>query len=96
MGVAMKLNKKRLQKGASMVQGKLAEKQAGGTQSAATATPGQASAAGPSQASASPSQASGGPSQDAIEKLKELGQLHDQGILTDEEFSTQKAQVLGG
>ncbi len=92
----MKLNKKRLQKGASMVQGKLAEKQAGGTQSAATATPDQTSAAGPSQASASTSPASGGPSQDAIEKLKELGQLHDQGVLTDEEFSTQKAQILGG
>ena len=43
-----------------------------------------------------PSQESAGPSHDAIEKLKDLGQLHDQGILTDEEFSTQKAQVLGG
>ena len=30
-----------------------------------------------------------------IEQLKELGQLHAQGILTDEEFAAQKAKVLG-
>ncbi|MET1011805.1 MAG: SHOCT domain-containing protein [Actinomycetota bacterium] len=47
-------------------------------------------------ASAGPTEESAGASHDAIEKLKELGQLHDQGILTDEEFSTQNAQVLGG
>jgi hypothetical protein len=32
---------------------------------------------------------------DPIEQLKELGQLHAQGILTDEEFAAQKAKVLG-
>jgi len=32
---------------------------------------------------------------DPIEKLKELGQLHEQGILTDEEFAAEKAKVLG-
>jgi hypothetical protein len=31
-----------------------------------------------------------------MERLKELGQLHDQGILTDEEFATQKAKILSG
>jgi putative oligomerization/nucleic acid binding protein len=36
-----------------------------------------------------------GPSSDAISQLKELGQLHEQGILTDEEFAAQKAKVLG-
>lgn len=30
-----------------------------------------------------------------ITKLKELGQLHEQGILTDEEFAAQKAKLLG-
>lgn len=30
-----------------------------------------------------------------IAKLKELGQLHEQGILTDEEFAAQKAKLLG-
>ncbi len=32
---------------------------------------------------------------DPIERLKELGALHDQGVLTDEEFAAQKAKVLG-
>ena len=42
-----------------------------------------------------PAPAAGGLSQDAIEKLKELGQLHDQGVLSDGEFEAQKAKVLG-
>ena len=32
---------------------------------------------------------------DPIEQLKELGQLHAQGVLTDEEFAAQKAKILG-
>jgi Short C-terminal domain len=32
---------------------------------------------------------------DPIEQLKQLGQLHEQGILTDEEFAAQKAKLLG-
>lgn len=32
---------------------------------------------------------------DPIEQLKQLGELHQQGILTDEEFAAQKAKVLG-
>jgi hypothetical protein len=32
---------------------------------------------------------------DPIEQLKQLGALHDQGILTDEEFAAQKAKILG-
>jgi Short C-terminal domain len=32
---------------------------------------------------------------DPIEQLKELGQLHDSGVLTDEEFAAQKAKLLG-
>ncbi|MBJ7354072.1 MAG: SHOCT domain-containing protein [Thermoleophilaceae bacterium] len=35
------------------------------------------------------------PAEDPIEKLKEYAQLHDQGILTDEEFAAQKAKLLG-
>jgi hypothetical protein len=33
---------------------------------------------------------------EAIERLRELGQLRDQGVLTDEEFAQQKARLLGG
>lgn len=32
---------------------------------------------------------------DPIAQLKELGALHEQGILTDEEFAAQKAKLLG-
>ena len=36
------------------------------------------------------------PAADPIEQLKELGQLHEQGVLTDEEFAVQKAKILNG
>ena len=39
--------------------------------------------------------ASGGVTADTTERLKQLGQLHEQGVLTDEEFATEKAKVLG-
>jgi hypothetical protein len=32
---------------------------------------------------------------DPIAQLKELGALHEQGILTDEEFAAQKSKLLG-
>ena len=38
--------------------------------------------------------ASVGPSPEAIEQLKELGGLRDQGILSEEEFAAQKAKIL--
>ncbi|MFN8113169.1 MAG: SHOCT domain-containing protein [Solirubrobacterales bacterium] len=37
---------------------------------------------------------SAGMSAEAIEKLKELGQLHEQGVLTDEEFASEKSKLL--
>jgi Short C-terminal domain len=45
----------------------------------------------PEPAPAAPAQA--GP--DPIEQLKQLGDLHAQGVLTDEEFAAQKAKLLG-
>ena len=33
--------------------------------------------------------------EDPIEQLQKLGALHEQGILTDEEFAAQKAKILG-
>lgn len=47
---------------------------------------------------AAPAQAApsgGGLSPDAMGQLKELGQLHEQGVLSDEEFAQQKAKLLG-
>jgi hypothetical protein len=35
-----------------------------------------------------------GPTPEALEQLKQLGSLHEQGILTDEEFAQQKAKLL--
>jgi hypothetical protein len=56
-----------------------------GQQSAMAAEPPPAPAPAPSQ----------GVSTDDVARLKELGQLHEQGILTDEEFARQKALILG-
>jgi hypothetical protein len=35
------------------------------------------------------------PESSTIDQLKELGELKQQGILTDEEFAAQKAKILG-
>ena len=40
--------------------------------------------------------AAGGISNDAIQQLKELAALKEQGILTEQEFGVQKAKILGG
>jgi len=37
----------------------------------------------------------GGPGSDTIEQLRQLGELRDQGVLTEEEFAQQKARLLG-
>jgi hypothetical protein len=46
------------------------------------------------QAAPAPAPAAGGES-DMVTQLKQLAELHDQGILTDEEFAAQKAKLLG-
>ena len=35
------------------------------------------------------------PAADPIAQLKELGELRDQGVLTEAEFAAQKAKILG-
>ncbi|BCW72033.1 SHOCT domain-containing protein [Arthrobacter sp. NicSoilB8] len=42
-----------------------------------------------------PAAPAGGITDDAIQQLKELGALKEQGILTEEEFVAQKAKILG-
>jgi hypothetical protein len=37
-----------------------------------------------------------GVSDSDVSRLQELGKLHEQGILTDEEFARQKTLILGG
>lgn len=41
-----------------------------------------------------PAPAGGG--EDMIGMLKQLGELHESGVLTDEEFAVQKAKILNG
>ena len=44
------------------------------------------------QQAAAPS--AGGMSNDMIDQLGKLGQLHEQGVLTDDEFAAQKQKLL--
>ena len=48
------------------------------------------------QQPAPPPAAAGGISNEAIQQLKELAALKEQGILTEQEFGVQKAKILGG
>ena len=42
-----------------------------------------------------PAPASRGITAEDTQRLEELGRLHDQGVLTDEEFAAQKGRILG-
>ena len=61
-------------------------------QQAAAAQP--AASAGPAAQGAQPAAATG-LSQESMEELKQLGELHEQNVLTDEEFEREKAKLLG-
>lgn len=41
-----------------------------------------------------PAAAPAAPAADPIEQLQKLGELHKQGVLTDEEFAVQKSKIL--
>jgi hypothetical protein len=49
----------------------------------------------PQAAPAAAAPAAAAPAVDPVEQLKELGELRDKGVLTDEEFAAQKATILG-
>jgi hypothetical protein len=53
-------------------------------------------AAPPAPAPAAPQAPAAGMQADTIEQLKQLGQLREQGILTEQEFGAQKAKLLAG
>jgi len=54
----------------------------------------QQAAPPPQQYAAPPAPASSG-TDDKLAQLKELGELKASGVLTEEEFETQKAKILG-
>ena len=56
---------------------------------------GQQSAMAAPQPAAGSAQPAGGVSSEDVARLEQLGKLHEQGILTDEEFAQQKAAILG-
>jgi membrane protease subunit (stomatin/prohibitin family) len=47
------------------------------------------------QTSAAPAQAPAAEGGDTVDQLKQLGELRDSGVLTEEEFAAQKAKLLG-
>ena len=47
------------------------------------------------QMAAAPPPQAAAPAEDDMAQLKEFAELHEQGILTDEEFAAKKAQILG-
>lgn len=49
----------------------------------------------PAPPAPAPVAAPAAPEADPIERLKELGQLHESGVLTDQEFADAKAKILG-
>ena len=49
----------------------------------------------PAPAPAPAAAASSGITAQDTQRLAELGKLHEQGVLTDEEFSAEKAKILG-
>lgn len=87
---------------ATAVSGSVARKQqARDVESAQAAAYRQQQAAPPAPAAAPPPPAPAapaGPPKDMnqiIEQLKQLGQLRDAGVLTEDEFAAQKARLLG-
>ena len=54
----------------------------------------ESSAAQAPEAPPPPPPPAGGLSSAAMDQLKQLGALHEQGVLTDEEFAAEKAKLL--
>jgi hypothetical protein len=76
---------------ATAVSGNVAAKQQAKANQAAAAPPPPAPVA---QAPAPAAEPAAAPQLDVV-RLKELAELRDQGILTEEEFAAQKARLLG-
>lgn len=60
----------------------------------ATAVSGKVAGRQNANTTAEPAPAAG-LSAEAMDQLKQLAELHTSGVLTDEEFTTQKARILG-
>ncbi len=78
---------------ATAVSGRVSRRQQGRDQQAADAAADEQQAPAPPPPEPEPAPA--GLSEEAIDQLTKLAGLHDQGVLTDEEFAAQKAKILG-
>ncbi len=74
---------------ATAVSNRVSRRQAGRWQQQEEAQYAQQQYAAPPPAPAPPA------APDPVAQLKEMAELHSQGILTDEEFAAQKAKILG-
>lgn len=88
--VSGSVHKKQAQGAAQQQQTAAAQQQAMVDQAAAQA------AAQVQAQQAAPAPAATATTDDKIAKIKELGQLKDAGLLTDDEFAAEKAKVLAG
>lgn len=73
-----------------------ANRWAGQQEAYAAPPPQETYAAPPQQAYAAPPPPAPAASEDVIAQLERLGKLRDDGVLTDAEFSAQKARLLAG
>ncbi len=55
----------------------------------------QEAAPAPEQAAPAEPAAAGGMTPEVMDQLKQLGELHEQNVLSDEEFEREKAKLLG-
>jgi hypothetical protein len=93
--VSGSMQKKQAQGAAAQQQAAAAQQQAVVDQ-AATQAAAQVQAQQAAAAPAAPAGTTTLSTDDKIAKIKELGQLKDAGLLTDEEFAAEKAKVLAG
>jgi hypothetical protein len=77
---------------ATAVSGRVSRRQQAKAQEGAEAQAYEQQAAAPPPPPAAPP--STGLTEESIEQLKQLGALHEQGVLTDEEFAAEKAKLL--
>jgi Short C-terminal domain len=85
---------------ATAVVGGMSRRQAGKAEQAAKAEAydeqqAMAAAAAAAPPPPPPAAPAASPSGDKMAQLQQLGALHEQGILTDEEFAAEKAKILG-
>ena len=90
--VSGSVHNKQAQSAAAQQQTAAAQQQAMVDQAAAQA----AAQVQAQQVAAAPAAPAAASTDDKIAKIKELGQLKDAGLLTEEEFAAEKAKVLAG